>query len=53
MNDKEQLANVLDDLIDQNAEQAAVNFHDYLRNRMQDVIGGQNSNTEQTETSEE
>ncbi len=30
---------MLDDLINNNAEQAQVNFHDYLQDKMKDVSG--------------
>ena len=32
---------MLDDLINNNAEQAQVNFHDYLQDKMQDVQSDQ------------
>lgn len=43
MSDTDKLTNVLDNIIDQNAEQAQVNFHDYLRDKIQSVINDQQS----------
>ena len=37
MADREKLQNMLDNLINQKAEQAQVNFHDYLQSKMQEV----------------
>ena len=39
MADTDKLSDVLDNLIDNNSEQAQVNFHDYLQGKMQEVIG--------------
>ena len=39
MSDKEQLRNMLDNLINNKAEDAQVNFHSYLQGKMQEVIG--------------
>lgn len=41
MPDTKKLSNMLDDLINNNAEQAQVNFHDYLQDKMQDVQSDQ------------
>lgn len=38
MADTDKLQNMLDDLINQKPEQAQVAFHDYLQNKMQDLI---------------
>ena len=39
MADKEKLRDMLDNLINQKPEQADIDFHDYLRGKMQDVTG--------------
>ena len=39
MSDKEQLRNMLDNLINNKAEDAQVNFHSSLQGKMQDVLG--------------
>lgn len=39
MTDKNKLQAMLDNIIDGNNEQAQVHFHDYLQNKMQEVIG--------------
>lgn len=41
MSGNEKLQNMLDNLINQNPEQAQVHFHDYLQTKMQGVIGGE------------
>lgn len=38
MADTDKLSDVLDNLIDNNSEQAQVNFHDYLQGKMQEII---------------
>lgn len=38
MADKEKLRDMLDAMIDQNAEQAQVNFHSYLEDKMREVL---------------
>ena len=35
----DKLSDVLDNLIDNNSEQAQVNFHDYLQSKMQEILG--------------
>ena len=39
MADKEKLRNMLDNLIDDKSEQAQVDFHDYLGDKMKDTLG--------------
>lgn len=39
MSDKEQLRNMLDNIINDKAEDAQVNFHSYLQGKMQEVLG--------------
>lgn len=39
MSDNEKLQNMLDNLINNKPEQAQVNFHDYLQDKMQSVMG--------------
>jgi hypothetical protein len=39
MADKEKLRSMLDNLIGDKPEQAQVDFHDYLGNKMQDTLG--------------
>lgn len=41
MSDKENLKNMLDNLINDKAEDAQVNFHSYLQSKMQDVLGNE------------
>lgn len=52
MADTEKLSSVLDSLIDQNTEQAQVDFHEYLRGKMQEVIGSQPEETDEFDTEE-
>jgi hypothetical protein len=52
MADTNKLQDMLDNLINDKSEQAQVNFHEYLRSKMQDVVGlpGQQSdNTSETD----
>ena len=39
MPDKKKLSNMLDNLIDSNPEQAQVDFHDYLQDKIADITG--------------
>ena len=39
MTDKEKLRTMLDNLISDNSEQAQVDFHDYLGDKMKDTLG--------------
>ncbi len=39
MADKEKLRNMLDNLVNDKSEQAAVDFHDYLGDKMKDTLG--------------
>ncbi len=39
MADKEKLRNMLDNLVGDNSEQAQVDFHDYLGDKMKDTLG--------------
>ena len=39
---KEKIRSMLDNLINDNSEQAQVDFHDYLQDKMKDVIGIEN-----------
>lgn len=39
MADKEKLRNMLDNLINDKSEQAQVDFHDYLGDKMKDTLG--------------
>ena len=41
MADKEQLDKMLDSLINDKNEQAEIHFHDYLQDKMQEVIHGE------------
>jgi len=41
MTDTTKLDSMLDNLIDKNEEQAQVDFHEYLRGKMADILGGQ------------
>ena len=51
---KEQLGNMLDNLINDKSEQAQIDFHDYLRSKMQDVINpAADVETEETEITNE
>ena len=38
MTDKDKLRDVLDSLIDQNSDQAEVHFHNYLEDKMREVL---------------
>ncbi len=50
MADKQKLRDMLDSLIDQNSEQAQVDFHTYLEDKMREVLnGGTESNEENNE----
>jgi hypothetical protein len=49
MADRDKLHNMLDNIIDNKGEQAQVNFHDYLNDKMREVVMGvdpTNTNTE-------
>lgn len=39
MPDKDKLSDMLDNLIDNNPEQAQMDFHNYLQDKMQDIMG--------------
>ena len=39
MADKDKLRNMLDNLVNDNKEQAQVDFHDYLGDKMKDTLG--------------
>ncbi len=41
MADKAKLNDMVDDFIHKKPEDAEVNFHDYLKTKMQDVVGGE------------
>ncbi len=41
MSDKEQLDKMLDSIIGDKTEQAEIHFHDYLQDKMQEVIHGE------------
>ncbi len=41
MPDTEKLRSMLDNLINDKAEDAQINFHDYLQDKMKDVAGTQ------------
>jgi len=47
MNGSENLKKMLDDLIDNKPEQAQMNFHNYLSDKMKEVMG-----TEKTENND-
>ncbi len=40
MADTEELGKMLDNLINDKGEQAEINFHDYLQDKMQNIIHG-------------
>ena len=50
---KDTLGNMLDNLINNKPEQAQVDFHDYLRTKMQDVIKPEDVEAEETEITNE
>jgi len=50
MADKEKLRNMLDNLINDKSEQAQVDFHDYLGDKMKDTLGVSPPETEETDT---
>jgi len=39
MADNDKLSDMLDNLIDTNPEQAQMDFHDYLQDKIQDMVG--------------
>jgi len=47
MGDTEKLGNMLDNLIDDNSEQAQVDFHDYLRSKMQALLAKSEQDTDE------
>ena len=50
MADKEKLKNMLDNLINDKSEQAQVDFHDYLGDKMKDTLGVSAPETDETDT---
>lgn len=49
MADKEKLRDMLDNLINDKGEQAQVDFHDYLGDKMKEVLGTAEVDTDKNE----
>ena len=47
MADKEKLKNMLDNIINDKSEQAQVDFHDYLGDKMKDTLGVSSPETDE------
>lgn len=53
MANTEKLSKMLDDLINNKPEQAQVDFHEYLRGKMQEVVKGDHPDSEEKNPSKE
>ena len=53
MADKAKLNDMVNNLVDQKPEEAAINFHDYLQTKMSEVIGGEGKNETENKDNEE
>lgn len=53
MADTDKLNTMVDDLIHKKPEDAEINFHDYLKTKMQDVVTGEKGTNSDNEKNEE
>lgn len=53
MADTEKLRAMLDNIIDDKGEQAQIEFHSYLQDKMQEVMGGEQEATDAQEPTED
>ena len=53
MADTEKLRAMLDNIIDDKGEQAQIEFHSYLQDKMQEVMSGEEPGDEAQETTED
>ncbi len=53
MADKSKLNDMVDKLIDQRPEDAQIDFHDYIKSKMEDVMGAESGETESNNTDKE